>query len=252
MIGIIGPEDDPQRSLVSKQLDAIDVEITKSSELPTDTTPYTALYLVGTKTVSQCASTRPDCPLIPINTLPIPHALSAKNVTESIQLIETHEFTTRSLPTLTVSQANQHITTGIFDHFLSANHVAEIITFTIHTKTLHTQFRADGIAFGTPIGSHGYLDAAGAPIIDYNTEGIVTVPIAHFDLEKPHWLFSPTATITVDIHQAPTPVTLLTDGSSTYTIDTNQPLEISLSDHLPVLTFPTLTPDKHSLQNSNE
>lgn len=243
MIGIIGPADDPQRSLASNQLDKLDVETTTSTELPTDTTSYTALYLIGTRALSQCAATRTNCPLIPIDTLPIPDSLSAKDVTESIQLLETNEFTTRTLPTLTVTQATQPVTTGLFDLFISAKHVAEIITFDIHTDTLHTQLRADGIAFGTPIGTHGYLNTTGAPTLDYNTAGIVTVPVAHFDLQKPHWLFSPTSTITVDVHQAATPITLLTDGFSTCTIGINEPLKISLSEHLSILTFPSLTPD---------
>ncbi len=239
MIGIIGPPNDSTRSLVAEQLATTSVETTVSTNLPNDTSRFTALYLIGIRALSQCASTRPDCHLIPINTLPIPQTLSPAKVPESLQQLETNEYTERALPTIALTQANQHITTGLFDLFISPNQVAEITTFAITTDTLDTEFRADGIATGTPIGTNGFLQAAGAPIVDYDTEAIITVPLAQFDLEKSHWVFSPETTITIDVIEASSPILALTDGTATHTIDVTQPLSISLTHHLTFTTFPT-------------
>lgn len=243
MIGIIGPTSDTTRTRVAEQLEPTGVETLISPELPDDTTKFTALYLIGTSAVSQCATANPDCHLIPVNTLPIPDTLSPRDVPESIQCLETNDFTPQSFPTLTLSQADHHITTGIFDLLVSANQVAEIGTFDLHADSLHSQFRADGIAVGTPLGTHGYLNAAGAPIVEYGTETIIAVPLAQFDLQKSYWLFSPHTTITLDIRQTTTPMEVLTDGTSTHPIKKDHPLEISLSNTVSFLTFPALTPD---------
>jgi NAD+ kinase len=227
--------------MVANQFEATKVTTTVSTELPNDTTPYTALYLIGTRALSQCAATQPDCPLIPINSPPIPESLSATHVTESLHYLETGEFTARSYPTLSVTLDTQHVTTGLFDILLTATQVAEILSFAIHTDEFQTQFRADGLAFGTPIGTHGYLRAAGAPLIEPNTNAIVGLPLGQFDLQKSHWVFSPTTTITVERLRDSSPLTVLTDGTNTNVIDADQPLEISITDQVSFLTFPALS-----------
>lgn len=240
MFGVIGPTNDPTRATVAEKLRAAGKEPTVTTDLPPNTSNFTGLYLIGEHAVSQCARTDPDCYLIPVDALPLPGTLSPHHVPESINQIETNEFTLISLPTLTLTENNHSCTTALFDILIAADHVAKIGTFNLRTDSIDTEFRADGVVLGTPISTPRYLHATNAPIVHYNIDTIITVPLAEFSLEKTHWLFPPTTTVTIDIPRTQYGITALIDGTSTHPIEITNPLTITIDNHVHVLTFPTI------------
>lgn len=240
MFGVIGPTNNPTRATVAKKLRTTGKEPTVTTDLPSNTNDFTGLFLIGERAVSQCARTDTDCYLIPVDTLPLPGTLSPHHVPESINQIETNEFTLISLPTLTLTENNNSSITALFDILIAADQVAKIGTFNLQTDSIDTEFRADGVVLGTPISTHSYLHPLNTPIVHYDIDSIITVPLAEFSLEKTHWLFAPTTTVTIDILRAQHGITALIDGTITQSIETTDPLTITIDNHIPFLTFPTL------------
>ncbi len=73
------------------------------------------------------------------------------------------------------------------------------------------RIRADGVVIATPLGSHGYAQAAGGPTLAPET-GLAVVPLAPFKIDPDRWVL-PQTTVTCQVSRDGVPVAIDLDGS---------------------------------------
>ncbi|WP_049982704.1 NAD(+)/NADH kinase [Halorubrum sp. BV1] len=90
-------------------------------------------------------------------------------------------------------------------------------------------FRADGVVVATPLGSGGYANAAGAPIVEPGG-GLAVTPIAPFRTQTDSWIAASELTVTVEREEEP--VALVVDGAKRTLVDPNRPTAIEAVDRV--------------------
>ncbi len=92
-------------------------------------------------------------------------------------------------------------------------------------------YRGDGVIIATPTGSTAYSLAAGGPIVDAQTKGIVLTAICPHKLRAPSMVFAPNRVLRVVVGEASRgEVFLSCDGQAQITLAKGERVEITLSD----------------------
>ena len=102
-----------------------------------------------------------------------------------------------------------------------------------------TTYQADGLIIATPTGSTAYSLAAGGPILDSQTKGIVVTPICPHSLASPAMVFAQERKLNVCVGQvADDEVFISCDGGIGYPLKAGATAEIRLSDqNVKLITF---------------
>ena len=96
-----------------------------------------------------------------------------------------------------------------------------------------TTYQADGLVVSTPTGSTAYSLAAGGPILDSQTKGIVVTPICPHSLTSPAMVFAQERKINICVGQViDNEVFLSCDGAAEYPLSAGSTAEIRLSDQI--------------------
>ena len=90
-----------------------------------------------------------------------------------------------------------------------------------------------GVIVATPTGSTAYSLAAGGPILDSQTKGIVVTPICPHSLTSPAMVFAQERKINICVGQViDNEVFLSCDGAAEYPLSAGSTAEIRLSDQI--------------------
>ena len=91
------------------------------------------------------------------------------------------------------------------DVVVTKGRLQQAIDFSVYCDDILVEhFRGDGVIVATPTGSTAYSLAAGGPILDSQTKGIVVTPICPHSLATPPMVFAQERKINICVGQVPT------------------------------------------------
>ncbi len=106
-----------------------------------------------------------------------------------------------------------------------------LIDLSVHVDGLYVNtFAADGLIVATPIGSTAYSLAAGGPIIEPGTAGLVMTPISAHTISNRPIVVKPQKEITIQYLSEAMPVELSNDGLPFTTLNAGEELIITFSE----------------------
>lgn len=126
------------------------------------------------------------------------------------------------------------------DVVISKGHTQQAIDLAIYCDDILVEsYRGDGVIIATPTGSTAYSLAAGGPIVDAQTMGIVLTAICPHKLRAPSMVFAPTRVIRVVVASSSRGSVLLScDGKTQVVLQDGESVDITLSDRrVSLVTF---------------
>ena len=120
------------------------------------------------------------------------------------------------------------------DVVITKGRLQQAIDFSIYCDDILVEhYRGDGVIVATPTGSTAYSLAAGGPILDSQTKGIVVTPICPHSLASPAMVFAQERKINICVGQvADEEVFVSCDGDSGYSLRAGATAEVRLSDQV--------------------
>lgn len=126
------------------------------------------------------------------------------------------------------------------DVVVTKGRLQQAIDFSIYCDDILVEhYRGDGVIVATPTGSTAYSLAAGGPILDSQTKGVVVTPICPHSLASPAMVFAQERKLNVCVGQvADDEVFISCDGEAGYPLKAGATAEIRLSDQIvKLITF---------------
>ena len=126
------------------------------------------------------------------------------------------------------------------DVVVTKGRLQQAIDFSVYCDDILVEhFRGDGVIVATPTGSTAYSLAAGGPILDSQTKGIVVTPICPHSLATPPMVFAQERKINICVGQvADDEVFISCDGDDGYTLQAGATAVVRLSDqNVQLITF---------------
>ena len=126
------------------------------------------------------------------------------------------------------------------DVVITKGRLQQAIDFSIYCDDILVEhYRGDGVIVATPTGSTAYSLAAGGPILDSRTKGIVVTPICPHSLASPAMVFAQERKINLCVGQvADEEVFISCDGNAGYSVKAGATAEVRLSDQVvQLITF---------------
>ena len=126
------------------------------------------------------------------------------------------------------------------DVVMTKGRLQQAVDFSIYCDDILVEhYRGDGVIVATPTGSTAYSLAAGGPILDSQTKGIVVTPICPHSLASPAMVFAQERKINLGVGQvADEEVFISCDGDAGYSVKAGATAEVRLSDQVvQLITF---------------
>ncbi len=126
------------------------------------------------------------------------------------------------------------------DVVVTKGRLQQAIDFSVYCDDILVEhFRGDGVIVATPTGSTAYSLAAGGPILDSQTKGIVVTPICPHSLATPAMVFAQERKLNICVGQvADDEVFVSCDGDSGYPLRAGATAVVRLSDqNVQLITF---------------
>ena len=126
------------------------------------------------------------------------------------------------------------------DVVMTKGRLQQAVDFSIYCDDILVEhYRGDGVIVATPTGSTAYSLAAGGPILDFQTKGIVVTPICPHSLASPAMVFAQERKINLCVGQvADEEVFISCDGNAGYSVKAGATAEVRLSDQVvQLITF---------------
>ena len=126
------------------------------------------------------------------------------------------------------------------DVVMTKGRLQQAVDFSIYCDDILVEhYRGDGVIVATPTGSTAYSLAAGGPIHDSQTKGIVVTPICPHSLASPAMVFAQERKINLCVGQvADEEVFISCDGDAGYSVKAGATAEVRLSDQVvQLITF---------------
>lgn len=126
------------------------------------------------------------------------------------------------------------------DVVMTKGRLQQAVDFSIYCDDILVEhYRGDGVIVATPTGSTAYSLAAGGPILDSQTKGIVVTPICPHSLASPAMVFAQERKINLCVGQvADEEVSISCDGDAGYSVKAGATAEVRLSDQVvQLITF---------------
>lgn len=126
------------------------------------------------------------------------------------------------------------------DVVMTKGRLQQAVDFSIYCDDILVEhYRGDGVIVATPTGSTAYSLAAGGPILDSQTKGIVVTPICPHSLASPAMVFAQERKINLCVGQvADEEVFISCDGDAGYSVKAGATAEVRLSDQVvQLITF---------------
>ena len=129
---------------------------------------------------------------------------------------------------------------ALTDVVMTKGRLQQAVDFSIYCDDILVEhYRGDGVIVATPTGSTAYSLAAGGPILDSQTKGIVVTPICPHSLASPAMVFAQERKINLCVGQvADEEVFISCDGDAGYSVKAGATAEVRLSDQVvQLITF---------------
>lgn len=127
-------------------------------------------------------------------------------------------------PVLAVDDGTDVTVRAAFDVTVVTDEPARISEFAVGFPRGQTEsVRADGIVVATPLGSDGYANAAGGPLVEPDG-GLSVVPIAPFSTHTDAWVAAERIRLTIE--REAEPIALVVDGERRGPVEPHRPIEI--------------------------
>lgn len=126
------------------------------------------------------------------------------------------------------------------DVVVTKGRIQQAIDYSIYCDDILVEhYRGDGVIVATPTGSTAYSMAAGGPILDSQTKGIVVTPLCPHSLASPAMVFAQERKINICIGQiGDNEVFISCDGTACYPLSSGATAEIRLSNQdVKLITF---------------
>lgn len=126
------------------------------------------------------------------------------------------------------------------DVVVAKGRLQQAIDFSIYCDDILVEhYRGDGVIVATPTGSTAYSLAAGGPILDSQTKGVVVTPICPHSLASPAMVFAQERKLNICVGQvADGEVFISCDGAAGYSLKAGATAEVRLSDQIvQLITF---------------
>lgn len=126
------------------------------------------------------------------------------------------------------------------DVVMTKGRLQQAIDFSIYCDDILVEhYRGDGVIVATPTGSTAYSLAAGGPILDSQTKGVVVTPICPHSLASPAMVFAQERKLNICVGQvADEEVFISCDGAAGYSLRAGATAEVRLSDQIvQLITF---------------
>lgn len=126
------------------------------------------------------------------------------------------------------------------DVVMTKGRLQQAVDFSIYCDDILVEhYRGDGVIVATPTGSTAYSLAAGGPILDSQTKGIVVTPICPHSLASSAMVFAQERKINLCVGQvADEEVFISCDGDAGYSVKAGATAEVRLSDQVvQLITF---------------
>ena len=126
------------------------------------------------------------------------------------------------------------------DVVMTKGRLQQAVDFSIYCDDILVEhYRGDGVIVATPTGSTAYSLAAGGPILDSQTKGIVVTPICPHSLASPAMVFAQERKINLCVGQvADEEVFISCDGDAGYSVKAGATAEVRLCDQVvQLITF---------------
>ncbi|WP_128904243.1 NAD(+)/NADH kinase [Halorubrum amylolyticum] len=133
-------------------------------------------------------------------------------------------------PVLAVDDGGVTSTRAAFDVALVTDEPARISEFAVgFPRGRDESVRADGVVAATPLGSDGYANAAGGPLVEPGG-GLPVAPIAPFSTRTDAWVTADRVRLTVE--REGEPIALVVDGERRGAVEPHRPIEIEAVDRV--------------------
>lgn len=126
------------------------------------------------------------------------------------------------------------------DVVVTKGRLQQAIDFSIYCDDILVEhYRGDGVIVATPTGSTAYSMAAGGPILDSQTKGIVVTPICPHSFAAPAMVFAQERKLNICVGQVQDDEVFIScDGAAGYTLQAGSNAEVRLSDQIvQLITF---------------
>lgn len=126
------------------------------------------------------------------------------------------------------------------DVVVTKGRLQQAIDFSIYCDDILVEhYRGDGVIIATPTGSTAYSLAAGGPILDSQTKGVVVTPICPHSLASPAMVFAQERKLNICVGQVMDgEVFISCDGAGDYALNAGATAEVRLSDQIvQLITF---------------
>lgn len=166
----------------------------------------------------------------------LPAAVSLDGLTRALEAhVGGDRYSTTPVALLDV-RAGAHTGRAVFDVSLLTTEAAKISGYGVHEGDVtHGRFRADGVVVATPIGSHGYAQAVGGPLLSPGT-GLAAVPVSPFATHADSWVVGSAVRVTVERDDSE--VSLFVDDRELARLSEGDEVTISVDGEAELLTPP--------------
>ena len=138
-------------------------------------------------------------------------------------------------PILTVDSGDEQTRRAAFDVALVTVEPARISEFAIgFVGGADEAFRADGVVVATPLGSDGYADAVGGPVVEPGG-GLSVAPIAPFRTRTDTWIAADR--LSVSVERETESVALVVDGEERAVVAPHRSIAIEAVDAVTLVTL---------------
>ncbi len=155
-----------------------------------------------------------------------------KKLVQGDYLLDTRRLLSAQIQDAVQNEPDKTAHFALNDIVVAKGHTQQSIDLSIYCDNILVEtYRGDGVIIATPTGSTAYSLAAGGPIVDAQTKGIVLTPICPHKLRAPSMVFAPTRVLRVAVGQASRGVVLLScDGQTEVALQEGQSVELILSE----------------------
>lgn len=190
-----------------------------------------AVVTAGEDGLLEVVAGRPAAPVLALDTDIGPDSDDGAAIAAALEGGHEH-----SRPVFDVSVGGESVAGALLDVTLVTSEPARISEYAIDRADGRrvAAFRADGVVVATPTGSRGYAAAAGGPTLSPAADVVSVVPIAPFHTQSEQWVLE-TGTLSLSVLRDEGAVTLLVDGTDHGTVGVDQPVVLTVADHVRTL-----------------